>query len=789
MRYIGKSIKRKEDPAFLTGNATYINDISLPGMLYAGFVRSPYAHARIIKVNTEQAEADSRIVAIITGEEAASKTQPMPVYTYMVAKSVEKPIRHCLATDRVRYVGEAVAVIAATDMYSAADVIDSVKVEYEPLEVLIDPEKALEPGAIKLHDNLDSNVGMVITREGGDVVGAFKEADFVLKKRFSIHRHMGSPIETRGIIADYNKWSQELTVWCSTQIPHILGAHLADTLQIPQQNIHVIAPFVGGGFGHKLQFAPEYVAVCLLAMKIGRPVKWIEDRSESLKAWVHAREQISEIEVAVKNDGTLLGAKVKLITNGGGYLDDRVSGPTIGAAIWAVGPYKMKGFRADMKVVLTNKCPYGAYRGFGVQMGVLTIERCVDLIAHRLGMDPMDVRRKNLVTPDMLPHRNVIGMCFDSGNYPKALEMALEKAGYQQLREEQRRLRKQGRYIGIGLTIAVEAGGWNTYTAPMAVPFVRTLDFANLTLKMDISTGVILSIGDSSVGTGHHTTAAQVIAEELAIDIDKVKVIEGDTAISLYDSGTRASRFSGVVLPAAKLGAINLKEKIKKLGAFLLGASVEDVEYTGDKVIWMSEAGEQSISLKDIAHAAYAEIARLPVGMEAGLESRGSFVAPNIDTVGVTWPYMVHLAVVEVDVDTGFIKFLRYIVVDDCGTVVNPAIVESQIIGATAMCIGGSIYEELVYDEDGQLLTGSFVDYLVPTALEIPSIEVYHMETPAPQIPGGFKGMGEAPNVYAYGAIINAVADAIEHLGVEVTAMPLSPPNILKLLRGVRKKG
>jgi len=776
---IGQSIKRREDVKYVTGCGTYVDDITLPGMLYAAFVRSPHAHAKVLRVEGNEALEHPKGIAILTGRDAEPLAGPMPVYSYREAAAIKKPDYRCLAYDRVRFVGEPVAVVAATDRYAAEDVAELVRVEYEPLEPIMDPEKSLAPDAQKLHDNLDNNVGLRIEREGGDMEAAFREADFVFKKRFRMHRHAGTPIEPRGCVVQFNSGTRELTLTCSTQIPHILKTHLSEILDFPEFRIRVIAPDVGGGFGNKLQIPPEVVALCLLAMKTRRPVKWIETRRESLMAFLHARDQIHDVEIPMKNDGTILGVKGQMTVDAGGYLDARISGPSLGAGMWLPGPYEVKGYAVDINVVMTNKCPYGAYRGFGSQMGALVIERSVDLIARQLGMDPVELRRKNLIKET--PYKTVTGHEFDSGDYMAALDKALEMVDYAELRKEQARLRKEGRYMGIGVAMAVEGAGWNTYTAAMAQHYVPTLDYATVTMRMDTSGNVKVLIGDVACGTGHATTAAQVAADATGLPIDTIEIVEGDTAVTPYDSGTRAARFSAVVLPAVAAAGQSLKEKVCRVGAHLLEGAVDDMEITSGKVHVRGAPG-RNLPVSRVARVAYSEVATLPRDIPAGLEATESFKAP-VSGLCITWPYAVHIPVVEVDIETGMVKFLRYAIVHDCGNEINPMIVEGQVVGGTAQGVGGTLLEELVYDADGQLLTTSFMDYLIPTATDIPNFEVCHLQTPAPQIPGGYKGMGEGGCVYTYAAVANAVADALEPLGVEITATPLSPGRLRALLR------
>jgi carbon-monoxide dehydrogenase large subunit len=779
--YVGQSLPRPEDGRFIQGAATFVDDIALPGMVFAAFVRSPHAHARVTELRTGAALEHPRCLGILTGAEAVRLSRPMPVYSYEPAQTIEKPAYPCLAAERVRFMNEPVAVVAAADRYSADDVAERVEVVYDPLPAITDPEVALDASTPRLHDNLASNLGLHLVRDGGDMQAAFAEADGVLRRRFRMHRHTGSPIEPRGIVASYNAGQKSLTVYACTQIPHILKTHLSEILGFPESSIRVIAPDIGGGFGNKLQVAPEYVAVCLLAMKVGRPIKWIETRTESLSAFIHARDQILDAEIPYKKDGTILGISCNIIVDAGAYLDARISGPTLGAGLWLTGPYKLKGFHCDMKVVMTNKCSYAAYRGFGSTKGVFVIERGIDLIANELGMDRAEVRRKNLIQPEELPYKTVSGLVYDSGNYEEALDRALKAVDYAGMKSKQAQLRKEGRHIGIGLAMAVEGAGWNTYTAAMARPYVPTQDYSTVTMRMNVSGRVTIYIGDASMGTSHAVTASQVAADALGIRVEDIDVVQGDTAVTPYDSGTRAARFAGVVIPGVAKTAASLRTKVARVAGFMLEAAPEDIEIKQGEA-FVRGMPSKSVTLQRIAQVVFAEVWSLPPDIPPGMEATESFRAPR-DSICVTWPYSVHMPVVEVDVETGMTKMLNYVIVHDCGNEINPMIVEGQAVGGSVQGIGGVLLEELVYDENGQLLTSSFADYLLPTARDVPNFDVLHMVTPAPQIPGGYKGMGEGGAVYSYAAVISAVADAIEHLGVEVTSTPLSPKRIRAMLR------
>ncbi|HUF82512.1 MAG TPA: xanthine dehydrogenase family protein molybdopterin-binding subunit, partial [Burkholderiales bacterium] len=644
--YVGQALPRPEDARFIQGAATYIDDVVLPGMVFAAFVRSPHAHARVRSIDGKAAAEDPAFLAMLTGEEAVALSGAMPVYSYEPAQKIEKPAYPCLASGRVRFSNEPVAVVAATDRYTADDVAELVEVDYEPLPVIMDPEVAMRPSSPKLHDNLDSNVGLHLVRSGGDIKAAFAQADGVLRRRFRMHRHTGAPIEPRGIVASYNAGQKTLTVHASTQIPHILKTHLAEILRFPEFAIRVIAPDIGGGFGNKLQVAPEYVAVCLLSMKLGRPVKWIETRRESLSAFIHARDQILDAEIAYKKDGTLLAISCNILVDAGGYMDARISGPTLGAGLWLTGPYKLQAFHCDMKVVMTNKCSYAAYRGFGSTKGVFVIERGVDLIAKELGLDRAEVRRKNLIRPEELPYKTMSGLVYDSGYYEEALDRALAAVDYEGWKAKQAQLRKEGRHIGIGLAMAVEGAGWNTYTAAMARPYVPTQDYSTVTMRMDVSGRVTIYIGDTNCGTSHAVTASQVAADALGARIEDIEVVEGDTAVTPYDSGTRAARFAGVVIPGVAKTAASLRAKVARVAAFMLEAAPEDIEVRASEV-FVRGMPSKKITLQRVAQVAFAEVWSLPPDIPPGMEATESYRAPR-DSICVTWPYSVHMPIVEV---------------------------------------------------------------------------------------------------------------------------------------------
>ena len=579
---IGQSIKRREDLKYVTGTGTYVDDVTLPGMLYAAFVRSPHAHARLLGVDTSKALEHPKGIDAVTGAEAYPLAGPMPVYSYRQATVIKKPDYRCLAHDRVRFVGEPVALVAAADRYAADDVAELVEVAYEPLEPPDGPGRSPQAGCAEAARQPGQQRGAAHRTPGRGhgrrLPGGRLRLQETLPHAPPRRRPHRDPWLHRSIQPRHPGADPDLL---DPDPPHPQDPSVGDP-GLPEFKIRVIAPDVGGGFGNKLQVPPEVVALCLMAIKTRRPVKWIETRRESLMAFLHSREQIHDVEIPVKRDGTILGIKSHEIVNAGGYLDARISGPSLGAGMWLPGPYMMKGFHVDIDVVMTNKCPYGAYRGFGSQMGALVIERSMDLIARQLGRDPVDLRKQNVIKET--PYKTVTGHEFDSGDYMAGLEKALEMVDYPALREEQARLRKEGRHMGIGVAMAVEGAGWNTYTAAMAQHYVPTLDYATVTMRMDTSGNVKVLIGDVACGTSHATTAAQVAADATGLPIDTIEIVEGDTAVTPYDSGTRAARFSAVVLPAVAESGRALKQKVCRVGAHLLEGAEQDMEIVDGQV-------------------------------------------------------------------------------------------------------------------------------------------------------------------------------------------------------------
>ena len=783
-RFVGRPLRRREDRRHLLGAARFLPDLQPAGTVHVAFVRSPHAHALIRALDATPARAAEGVQAVLTPEDAQARSRP---FTTNVELPNLKPLAWpTLAADRVRYVGEPVAAVVATDRYLAEDGAELVVVDYEPLPAAADAEAALDLDAPLLYPEWGDNLYFQRAFASGDVDAALSRADVVIRERFEAQRYTGVPLEGRGCLASFDPGREELAVWSSTQWPHALRTVLADLLGLPESRIQVIAPDVGGGFGNKQHMFREEVAVCLLAIQLGRPVQWVEDRQENLKASVHARQQVHEVEAAVSRDGVLLGLRVRLIADvGTGAMYFTGIAPQLVTVGSIPGPYRLQDYEYALQCVVTNKCPVGAYRGFGRANAVFTMERVMDLIADRRGLDPAEVRRRNLLRPDELPYRTATGALLDSGRYADCLDLALQQADCSRWRDEQRRARAGGRYLGIGIACFVEgttpnirgiSGRWGPYDAATA--------------RLEPDGRLAVYVGLSPHGQGLETALAQIAADALGLVPDQVDVFHSNTATCPYGMGTWGSRsgvMGGVVVGRA-VGQV--RDKALRVAAGLLEADPGDLEIA-EGVVRVRGLPSRSISLRDVAGVAYHATHRLPAGEEPGLQATTWYEPPNVTGIpdehgrannNATFSNAVHIAVVEVSAQTGEVQILRYVVAHDCGTVINPLIVEGQVHGGVAQGIGGALYEELVYDEGGQCLTASLMDYLLPTACEVPPIATAHMETPSPFIEGGFKGMGEGGAIGAPAAIANAVADALAPLGARITRTPLSPDRVLSLL-------
>jgi carbon-monoxide dehydrogenase large subunit len=773
-KMIGARVRRVEDPRVLLGKGRYVDDLQLPGALALAFVRSPYAHARLVKIETEAARSHPGVVEVLTGEDLASAIKPLRVeYDPVKAPTHKSCDWWVLAREKVRFVGEAVAVVVATDRYVAEDAAGLIDVDYDPLDVVWNVEKALEAGSPLVHEEWGDNIMQSLKVEIGEVTKAFQEADCVIAERFTTGRHMALPLETRGCVAQFEAATDSLTMWSSTQTPHLLRSRLALLLDYPEHHIRVIAPDVGGGFGQKAHVFPEEVVTAFLARRLKRPIKWIEDRRENLSAAMHAKQQVVYAELALKKDGSIVGLSGRFLGDVGAYSEYPwgSSFEAGHAASTLPGPYKVPAFRFEALSVATNKTTTGVYRGVGMPISVLVMERLLDLGAQKLGIDPAEIRLRNMIRKEEHPYRTIVGAEIESGSHQEALRQALEMLGYSDFRKKQEDGRKQGCYLGVGLAAYVEG------TAPSSQAFQSIgLDlggYESATIRMDADGNVTVLVGTHSHGQSHETTFAQVAAQELGVPLSAIKVIEGDTTAVPFGWGTWGSRSAVTGGGAVSNASWKLRDKLLRVASRLSEVPTDALELADGMVRRKSD----NVAVAPIRQIAQHILFARATGEEPGLDVTAHYEPPLSTHANAT-----HLATVEVDIETGQIKLLRYIVVEDCGTMINPLVVDGQIQGGVAQGIGTAMYEHAVYDENGQFLTGTLMDYLIPTAVDVPRVEIGHIETPSPYTPNGIKGMGEGGAIAPPAAIANAVADALSPFGVRVTEIPLTPERVLNLL-------
>jgi len=773
-KFVGSRVKRREDPRLISGNGTYVDDVTLPGMLSVVILRSPYAHAKINSINVDAARKLPGVVAVLTGEDLKGKIGSLTT----AAPAEHIPYHPPLAQGRVRLVGDAVVAAVATDQYIAQDALDLVEVDYEPLPVITDPEKALEPGAPIIHEEFGTNISTRAQVTSGDIDGAMRSADRVIKFRLVNQRLAPVPMEPRGTVAQWNQGSGHLTLWSSTQGPHLLRSYLAEMLKLPENRMRVIAPEVGGGFGCKLNVYAEEVLAAYLSMTLKRPVKWIERRRENLATTTHGRDMVVYVEAPVKNDGTLLGLKARFICDAGAYL--QLLTPLIPgfSGMMMTGCYKVPAMAFEQLVVFTNKMAPDAYRGAGRPEACYIAERTMDMIATELNLDPAEVRRKNFIPKEAFPAQIPSGLVYDSGDYVAALDKALKIIDYPKARADQAEARKQGRYIGIGLCSYVEICGIGP--SAMLPPTMKGGGWESATIRMEPDCKVTVLTGVSPHGQGQETSFAQIIADEFGIGIDDVTVLHGDTAIVQYGTGTFGSRGTSVGGAALMMATQKLQAKMKKIASTMMETPPDKIVFHQGTMALASDL-TKSIPMQKVADAAYGYKVPMP-GIEPGL-NEAAFYEPT----GCTFPFGTHACVVEVDPDTGVVKFLRYVAVDDCGRVINPLLVEGQVHGGIAQGIAQALYEEVVYDENGQLLTATLMDYAVPKAEMLPHYELDSTVTPSPVNPLGIKGVGEAGTIGSTPCVVNAVLDALKPLGIKNLDMPLKPERLWRAIKSARK--
>jgi len=744
-------------------------------MLYASFLRSPYAHAKIKSVDVSKALRMPGVVAAYTGDDFRGKIGPIPTGWMLTGADLRVPEYPAVAYDRVRFAGEIVAVVVAQDPYSARDALDAIEVDYGPLPAVVSAEEAVKPGAPQLHEGVPNNIAFRWRLKGGeDFEEASKKADRVLRQRMINQRLIPSAMEPRGAVAEYNRYTGELTLWITSQNPHVHRLFLSAILGIPENRLRVIAPDVGGGFGSKIPVYPLEAIVARLAMDLGRPVKYVETRRDNFLDTIHGRDHIEDVEVAFKSDGTVLGLRVRTLANMGAYLSTAAPGvPTILFGTMLSGPYRIGSVDVEVTGVFTNTTPVDAYRGAGRPEATYILERVMDLVARELSMDPVDVRRRNLIP--VAPYTVVTGLTYDSGKYLEVFERALKIADYEGWRRRQAEARKEDRLIGIGIASYIEVCGLAPSRIARATGFGMGL-WESAVVRVHPSGKITVYTGASPHGQGEDVAFAQIVAEELGVSIEDVEVIHGDTALVQFGMGTYGSRTTPVGGGAIALAARRVRDKARKIAAALLEAREEDVVFEAGR-FYVRGAPQKGVPFQQVALAAY-EADKLPPGVEPGLEATVFYDPENF-----TFPYGTHVCVVEVDRESGGVKILRYVAVDDAGIIVNPMLAEGQVIGGALQGIAQALYEEAVYDSNGNLLTSGFNDYMIPTAREAPKIESYFYETPSPHNPLGVKGIGETSTIASTPAVVNAVLDALAHLGVRHVDMPLTPSKIYKVLR------
>ena len=769
----GASIKRREDPRLISGQGTYVDDIKMVGMLHLALVRSPYAHANIVSVDTSAAKAAEGVVAVYTGEQLADQLGSL-ICGWIVPDTKEVP-HPPLAIGKVRCVGDAVAAVVATDPSIAADAAALVDVDYEPLDAVANAEEATWDGAPLVHDEVTNNKGFEWEVGGGDVDQAASESEVRVSQRIVNQRLIPNSMEGRAVITDYNPGTNHVTLWTSSQIPHLVRLLLALVTGHPEHQIRVISPDVGGGFGSKLYLYAEEVIAFVIAKDLAKPIKWIEGRQENYLATTHGRDHIGDWEITGNRDGTITGLQGTVYANMGAYLSTFAPAiPTYLFGLMLVGPYTIPNIRCKVIGVFTHTTPVDAYRGAGRPEATYVVERMLDLFAAEIGMDPVEVRRKNLIPAFSDGYEVATGVSYDSGNYEAALDMALGMIGYDDFRKEQAEARKQGRYLGVGLSTYVEICGM----APSAVAYAlgaRAGVWESALVRVHPTGKVTVYSGASGHGQGHETTFAQVAAAEFGIPVEDVEVVESDTAQVQQGTGTFGSRSAVVGGTAIHMSATKIKDKARRIAAHMLEAAPEDVVYEDGK-LFVQGAPAEAKTFQEIALASY-WYDGLPEGLEPGLEATSIFDPKNF-----TWPFGTHICMVEVDPDTGDTKVLRYVAVDDVGNVINPMIVEGMVHGGVAQGIGQALLEEGIYDDDAQLITGSMLDYAIPKAENVPSFETARTVTPSPANPLGVKGAGETGTIAASPAVINAVVDALSPFGVRHLDMPAKSEKVWRLI-------
>jgi carbon-monoxide dehydrogenase large subunit len=778
--FVGKRVLRKEDPEFLTGTARYTDDLTVPGMLWMAVVRSPFAHARIKSVDVSEALAMEGVVAAFSGADF-EWAGPL-LMAWPVTEDLNNPLHYPLVTDKARYQGDGVAVVVATSRAIAEDATEVVRVDYDPLDAVVDMHEALSDDAPLVHDEFGTNRSYVWDNVQGDVDGVFADAPVVVRERYKVHRLIANAMEPRSILVQPSPAAEQYTMWSSTQVPHILRTAMAIATGIPESKLRIVAPRVGGGFGSKLQIYPEEALALELARRLRMPIKWTETRSEGYLATHHGRDQVQEVEIAAQEDGKILGYRVRVHANMGAYLMVIAPGtPVLGGFLFC-GCYEGVAYKVEIIGVFTNTTPVDAYRGAGRPEATYAIERAIDALARRVGKDVVEIRRMNFMPPFTEATQSVGGLMIDSGDYPATLDQALELFDYEQVRKEQQARRDKGgtRQIGIGFSTYLENCGWGPSRVIGGVLKYAGGGWEAATVRCHPTGKVVVVIGNTPHGQGNETTFAQLVADDLGVPIDDVEVLFGDTDIAPSGWDTYGSRSAAVGLPAVHRATSKIVEKARKIAAHELEVAASDLSFEHGT---FSVRGAPAVTrtIPQIAFSAWRGH-DLPDGTEPGLEESAFFDPQNL-----VFPFGAHICEVEVDTETGEVDILKYVAVDDVGPVVNPMIVEGQVMGGVAQGIGEALYEEAVYDPNGQLLSSSMTQYAVPSATEVPSIVTGNHVTPSTTNDLGIKGVGETGTIAAPPAIMNAVVDALSYLGVTEIARPATPEHVWRAIQTAKE--
>lgn len=765
-KFIGSPIKRREDPKLLQGTAQYVDDIRLPGTLHMIVVRSPYGNAAIRNIDYSRLIETPGVVAVYTGSDLAGKVGPVPVAGLVPDAKV--PVQPVLAEGQAKFSGEPVAAVVCETRYGARDAADLFDIDYEAKDAVVDLEKAVEPGAPKVHEEFENNIAFNWELTGGDIEQGLKNADTIVRQKIVNGRVAPIALEPRGVLARYDVGEDKLTLWTSTQVPHKVRTHVAEQLGMMENRFRVITPEVGGGFGSKLNIYREEALAAYIARDLGRPVKWIESRSENFLATIHGRGQIGDVEMGLMKDGTVIALRYTVLADCGAYYQYLTVAIFTLTGLMLPGPYKIPNIEMKVTGVFTNKVATDAYRGAGRPEATYILERMMDIAAAELGMDPAKIRQKNFPFKSDFPFSTAAGLSYDSGDYHTTLNRVLENASYANMRHEQEEARKKGRYLGIGLSTYVEVCGFGPSAA------LGGQGWESARVRVEPGGKVTVFSGASPHGQGQKTSFAQIIADGFGIDIEDVEVIHGDTDSVPFGVGTFGSRGMVVGGTAVAIARDKVREKMTRFASMELEADPEDIEFSGGK-IYVASAPERSASFADIAGMAYSAI-KLPPETEPGLEETHFFEPPNF-----TFPFGAHVVLAEVDPRTGEVKILRYIAVDDVGNQINPLLVAGQIHGGIAQGVGQALEEEIIYDTGGQPINGSLMHYALPKATLFPRFELDHTVTPTDVNPLGAKGVGEAGTIGSTPAVVNAVVDALSPFGIRHLDMPVRPERIWQI--------